>query len=369
MNNNNNNNLKRGGEVDVPAMASAEPSDFSRVTNADVCAAAFHKVPDGAYAAICTKAGDPNEDGWPASRADAVIGKLSATKNNYANCSSFYPDKDGAFTVRKSQFAACHFLMLDDLGTKNALERLGGFELSWLIETSPGNFQGGIILAEPITDGDVAVRLLNAIIAAGLCDAGASGPLSRWARSPVGINGKQKYADATGVPFQCRLVKWRPDRRYTPQEIVDGLKLELASTAPVVKTSIPANSNQQVSSAEYPDADANKIADACQQIGLFRDTKGAGQSEPLWRDCLGIVGHCADGEITGHEWSSGHKKYREAETDKKLAYRLKIPPTTCAQFRTTNAEGCIGCKQRCRSPITLGWPAWTTDAFSAEVSL
>jgi hypothetical protein len=41
---------------------------------------------------------------------------------------------------------------------------LAGFELSWLIETSPGNHQGGIILAEPVTDGRGAVRLLNAVI-------------------------------------------------------------------------------------------------------------------------------------------------------------------------------------------------------------
>jgi hypothetical protein len=42
------------------------------------------------------------------------------------------------------------------------LDRLDGFKLSWLIETSPGNHQGGIILAEPLTDGAAAVRLLNA---------------------------------------------------------------------------------------------------------------------------------------------------------------------------------------------------------------
>ncbi|MFO0406806.1 MAG: hypothetical protein ACK50Q_10540, partial [Labrys sp. (in: a-proteobacteria)] len=83
---------------------------------------------------------------------------------NYLGCSSFYPGNDGSFRARKAQFAACHFLMLDDLGTKVPLYRLDGFELSWLIETSPGNHQGGIILVEPIVDGAEAVRLLNAVI-------------------------------------------------------------------------------------------------------------------------------------------------------------------------------------------------------------
>ena len=99
--------------------------------------------------------------------------------------------------------------------------------MSWLIETSPGNYQGGIILADPITDATAAIRLLNALIDAGLCDPGATGPSSRWARLPVAINGKPKYVNEAGEPFRCRLVEWQPEKRYTPQEIVDRLQLEL----------------------------------------------------------------------------------------------------------------------------------------------
>jgi hypothetical protein len=166
-----------------------------QISNADFVAAVFRQLPEGAFAAACSKSGDPGLGGWSASRADQVAVNLPAANNNYISCASFYPGDDGSFKARKAQFAACHFLMLDDLGTKVPLERLAGFELSWLIETSPGNHQGGIILAEPLTDGAVAVRLLNAVIESGLCDAGATGPLSRWARLPVAINGKPKYAD------------------------------------------------------------------------------------------------------------------------------------------------------------------------------
>ena len=117
--------------------------------------------------------------------------------------------------------------MLDDLGTKVALDRLTGLELSWLIETSPSNYQGGIILADPITDATAAGRLLNTLIEAGLCDPGATGPSSRWARLPVAINGKPKYVNEAGEPFRCRLIEWRPEKRYTAQEIMDSLQLEL----------------------------------------------------------------------------------------------------------------------------------------------
>ena len=204
-----------------------EGGDF-QITNAQFIAAIFPSLPDGAFAAVCSKRGDPMVGGWPALRADRVALDLDAGNNNYLGCSSFYPGPDGSLAARKAQFAACHFLMLDDLGSKAPLERLNGFELSWLIETSPGNYQGGIILAEPLTDAAEAVRLHNAIIERGLCDAGAKGPLSRWARLPLAINGKPKYAGQDGAPFQCRLTQWRPERRYAPQEIIDQLQLELA---------------------------------------------------------------------------------------------------------------------------------------------
>ena len=210
-------------EVSPAGVCAAIPS----LTNVEFFAALFPQLPKGAFAAVCFKPGDPSVGGWQAIRADQYIGKLSTINNNYINCSSFYPGKDGLFKAQKIQFAACHFLMLDDLGTKVTLDRFTGFRLSALIETSPGNHQGIIILAEPITDGDVATRLLNALIDAGLCDGGASGPLTRWARLPVAINGKPKHTDDSGSPFHCHLMEWNPDARYTPEEIVDGLQLVL----------------------------------------------------------------------------------------------------------------------------------------------
>ncbi len=260
-----------------------EVRNFTRVTNAGFLAEVFHKLPDGAYAAVCGKQGDPTTGGWMAKRADQSVNSLQPSYNNYLSCSSFKPSDDGTFTVQKSQFAACHFLMLDDLGTKKSLDRLAGFPLSWLIETSPGNYQGGIILAEPITDGAMAVRLLDAIIAAGLCDAGASGPLSRWARLPVASNGKQKYADKNGKAFRCRLVEWRPDKRYTPQEILDGLKLELVPTAPVVPTNIPAG-NMGSGILESDEvltlrADENPLITALKLRGLYKTPMGEGKHD------------------------------------------------------------------------------------------
>lgn len=118
----------------------------------------------------------------------------------------------------------------------------------------------------------------------------------------------------------------------------------------------------------YTPSDANKVADQCKQIREFRDKNGAGQSEPLWYDCLGITAHCTNGEAISQDWSSGHLGYDKAKTAKKLEYRLKIPPTTCAQFKKSNPLDCNGCTQQCNSPITLGWKNESEAELSASTT-
>lgn len=259
-----------------------------QITNADFVAAVFPVLPVGSFAAVVSKAGDPNTGGWMAHRADPMVAALLAGTNNFVGCSSFYPGGDGSFKARKAQFAACHFLMLDDLGTKVPLDRLAGFQLSWLIETSPGNFQGGIILDEPLTDSDVAVRLLNAMIDAGLCDAGATGPLSRWARLPVGINGKPKHADPSGAPFHCRLIEWRPDVRYSPSEIVDLLKLNIApdrrptkptKSAQHLQADSPHKNYNDIDEVLTPRPAENPVVAALKARGLYKTPLGSGKHD------------------------------------------------------------------------------------------
>jgi len=64
-----------------------EGGDF-QITNAKFVAAVFPPLPEAAFAAVCSKTGDPGDGGWPASRADHVVERLSAEHNNYINCSS-----------------------------------------------------------------------------------------------------------------------------------------------------------------------------------------------------------------------------------------------------------------------------------------
>lgn len=145
---------------------------------------------------------------------------LPADKNNYFTLAAFRPDDAGRYRRQKKHFVALHAVMLDDIGGKIPAERVT-VAPSWWIETSPDNFQIGYILADPITDFTIADRLMNAIVSAKLCDPGANGPTARLARLPVGVNGKHQPS------FSCRMTEWQPDRRYTIDELVNGLELDM----------------------------------------------------------------------------------------------------------------------------------------------
>jgi hypothetical protein len=153
-----------------------------------------------------------------------------------------------------------------------------------------------------------------------------------------------------GKPFLVRIIKRTKDLPpYSLQQIVDGLGLDLAPSA-IPKTGIPLD-NSLITASDYPPSDANRIADNCKQVALFRETGGT--SEPVWHACLGLLKHCIDGERIAHEWSSQHNEYDEAETSAKMD-RWPSGPTTCERFRDINAAGCEGCTHTCKSPIQLG---------------
>ena len=65
-----------------------------QITNADFVAAVFPCLPEGAFAAVSSKSGDPSIGGWPARRVDPATDISSAETNNFVGCSSFYPGDD-----------------------------------------------------------------------------------------------------------------------------------------------------------------------------------------------------------------------------------------------------------------------------------
>ena len=209
---------------------------------------------------------------WDGADEAAII--LPASANNYFSLAVFRPDEAGHFRRRNARFHALHAVMLDDVGTKVAMERLT-LPPSWLLETSPGNYQAGYLLREPLTDGAAADRLMNAIVAAGLCDPGANGPRARLARLPVGVNGKHT------PPFLCRMVKWSPELRYSVDELVDGLELEIAQAGRPKRQSTRRAQERPVDGDPVwiPRPDENAVLGALRQRGLYKAPLGEGKHD------------------------------------------------------------------------------------------
>jgi hypothetical protein len=101
--------------------------------------------------------------------------------------------------------------------------------------------------------------------------------------------------------------------------------------------------------------DANKIADACAQMRLMRETRG-NIPEPQWYAGLGVLALCERGEELAHEWSKGYANYRPTETADKYERSKEFAPTTCSRFESVMPELCRACPHhnRIASPVQLG---------------
>jgi RecA-family ATPase len=163
----------------------------------------------------------------------AVVGGLpwciKPHHNNFFVISSFRPGVDGVVRRRKENFAACHVIMVDDVGTKVPEYRLD-LDPSYLFETSPANHQAGYLLDPPETDRVKVERLLDEMVRCGLAMDGADPGMrgvTRYARLPVGQNNKAKYVERLGAPFVHQVATWAPELTYTVEEIAKAYGLDL----------------------------------------------------------------------------------------------------------------------------------------------
>ena len=105
--------------------------------------------------------------------------------------------------------------------------------------------------------------------------------------------------------------------------------------------------------ANAPKSRGELVVRHCAQLRNFRNARGV-VSEPIWYACLGVLGHCEDGDVLSQEWSSGHPGYNSDDTARKLEHSRGFGPTTCARFKSLNPDGCKGCPHVVTSPIQLG---------------
>ncbi|MBL8645464.1 MAG: hypothetical protein JNK21_16140, partial [Rhodospirillaceae bacterium] len=264
------------GATDFPFSGAEtdKTGETATVGNDEFLRALFPGVNGEAAPVVTNFAGDPGKvsaSAWQSQCWRDGENTLPPDANNYFSLASFRPDDAGVYRRRKSQFAALHAVMLDDIGGKVPIERLT-LPPTWLLETSPGNHQAGYLLAEPLNDGPTADRLMNAIVAAELCDPGANGPRARLARLPVAVNGKH------APPFACRLVTWAPRKRYSLEQLADGLELDLAPVGRAKRqTSTAKQAHPDDGDAVWiPRPEENTVIAALRERGLYKAPLGDG---------------------------------------------------------------------------------------------
>jgi hypothetical protein len=244
--------------------------DYSHISNDAFIAVIFGEAFEEAYPLVCKKPGDPEVGGWNPSRWPY---DTSNQHLNWFTLPSLYrPNENGAYRAQSKLAVSVHAVMVDDVGTKVSADRFANCPPSWAIESSPGNFQYGFILATPITNLEVADRLKEKLIEAGLCDSGATGGTARWMRLPVGINGKPKYGNPA---YRCRLTQWRPTLKYSIEDLYLNLGMQCGRT-----TDDPAAITASATAGAgnlHRSSDATAMIEALKAKDLYKSDLGSGK--------------------------------------------------------------------------------------------
>lgn len=216
-------------------MIAAIQSAIFAVNNLGFIAHAFYKAGPDEAPWVTGFPGDPgavDHTMWGGRSAIPLPHFIRDSNNNYIAVSAFKRASDGRYRRRKDCFAGMYIVMIDDVGTKVAFDKLV-LPPTCLVETSPGNFQAWYFLKAPERDRIRAETLVKGMIASGLtadgADPGMSG-VTRYGRLPVGVNGKSKYVECLGHPFVQRVTAWSPEQRYSIDEIADAYGVNLQVT-------------------------------------------------------------------------------------------------------------------------------------------
>lgn len=250
------------------------------VSNDDFIEAIFGNVAnDSPYKPlVCSFRGDPKNKGWlpvawPCDTNDSE-------KNWYVCPSIFELSKVGTYKAQKNLAQTVHCVMWDDIGTKIPMEKIANIQVSWLLETSPGNFQAGFIFKEPI-DTKTADSLKQAMLDAGLSDKGSSGAAVRWMRMPQAINGKAAYGSPSP---RCRMREWNPDHRVAVADLVKEFDLKIGTPSKSNNQRSPSTTLGTSSSPGFvgvyePKPDENSAITALKIRGLYKASIGNGRHD------------------------------------------------------------------------------------------
>lgn len=188
-------------------------------------------LPDDVDYVFCVQDDAPSDTTpWPPINETAMLRKMrgngALTRAAYMSTQISRRGDDGRFRNRQGDFYALHMIVLDDIGAGDTSKVSGNtLEPTYKIETSPGNFQWGYVFEQPVTDLDLARRLVATIYGEGALTDGGGRLVNKFVRLPVGINGKQRAHGRDTHPVT--LTELHPDRLFTPDALLAGLGLTL----------------------------------------------------------------------------------------------------------------------------------------------
>lgn len=239
------------------------------LTNEAFLAEVFKSIDPRAFMWVAGVNGEPDKAKGTDWRGRAVKPgrplNLADGQNTFYCVSSLKAVPGGAVARQTDNFDALHVVVLDDVGTKAELPP--GLEPSYLLETSPGSFQAGLLIAEPLADLKIASALYQALAAGGYSDPGAKGPQARYMRLPVGVNLKAKCGPEG---WRHRLASWHPERRFTVAQVTEAFGLDLESQAGASVPPAPVSDSRRSAPAK-----ATEVSDTSVIAKLLRSPKAA----------------------------------------------------------------------------------------------
>jgi len=216
--------------------------------------------------------------------------------------------------------------MLDDIGTKSKTPPLAP---TWILETSPDNFQYGYAFSEQPTKGEFTAAV-KAIAAAGYTDAGATNAV-RNVRLPGSINLKPGRDN-----FEAKLVEFHPERDYTLGDICTALGVTPAPAdtnyyAPIRLADnggddVLAWMNDQGMVLSKINGEG-WLSVTCPNNAEHTDGNPEGRYKPLDRSYCCLHSHCVDfGSQTFLDWvaANGGPKVTHGLRDKLIAEAMTV---------------------------------------------
>ena len=186
---------------------------------------------------ICTRPEDPKTGNkWPPQELTPDT-LFPSNNNHYISISSCRQLNDptspfhGQYRNKRSLVSETHMFMLDDLGDNTTPEKTNYHELelkpTWVIETSPHNYQALYILKNPLMNEGMATAISKQLPCQAGTDESAVNSV-RWARLPRGVNNKEPYVTKKNPQgFPVTIAVANPNDKYEVSEIIDAFHLKL----------------------------------------------------------------------------------------------------------------------------------------------